>query len=600
MSSLQDLNTYSTNTITFTDNRPSGVILSYPSARNVNRVITVKTITLQRLIEIVEIIKPSIALVQFIVTVPVNGHTIDFGTLPAGCNLVTNGNTHTINGIDSVSDWDSVKAPTITLPDEFFGNFFCTATIKYYDNNIQQFVEVDWQDGIDAPQTLMESSTSMNVSATVIWGGETSLQGSFSVVTGLKDIFMVSRAGIEIDSRIDWVSLAADLPVVGSVDMVPTVTEAITPYLSISNPNNNTTSTNDNFGLHGITADSDYIVVGARLENDNSTLYAGVAYVFDVSNGNLVYTLENPQATTSDYFGFDVALTQNYIIIGANQEEGADSSDGAIYIYNKSNGTLAHTIESPAYSGNSYFGTNLDAIDYANDVIAVAAPGENKVYYNVQCSTGTLNAGNSITNPALFQPQISNPGNVFDAYNGWFIAGEATNYQAHIYQGSTLQYTLTETDVSTSTTGRFGSAVAISNSYYAVAGFNTNNGDGRVWVGRLSDGAILGEIDCPTEVGQDPGGNGNHRFGYNLQLTDDYLYITTETVVKPPIEGRVWVYDPATQTPIPQKKIYPPDSLLTGSSPLFAETIGSNRDNIVVASGKDGDGNDFVYAYNIE
>ena len=186
MSSLQDLNTYSTNTITFTDNRPSGVILSYPTARNVYRTILVKTITLQRLIEIVEIVQPNIALVQFIVTVPVNRHTIDFGTLPAGCNISTNGNTHTISGIDSVSDWDSVKAPTITLPVEFFGNFFCTATIKYYDNILQQYVEVDWQDGIDAPQSLMVSSSAMSTTANVIWGGETTLLSSFTATTGLK------------------------------------------------------------------------------------------------------------------------------------------------------------------------------------------------------------------------------------------------------------------------------------------------------------------------------------------------------------------------------------------------------------------------------
>jgi len=388
------------------------------------------------------------------------------------------------------------------------------------------------------------------------------------------------------------------LPVIGSVDLVPTVTPALTPYLTIANPNNNSTDTNDDFGLHAITADSDYIVVGARLEDDNGTSNTGIAYVFDVSNGNLVYTLENPQATSTDYYGFDVALTANYIVVGANQEEGANFSDGAIYIYSKSDGLLDHTIEAPAASGNSYFGTNIDAIDYANDKVAVAAPGESKVYWNVECSTGTINAGNSITNPNLFKPQISNPGNVFDAYNGWFIAGEATNYQAHIYQGSTLRYTLNETDVSTDTPGRFGSAVAISNSYYAVAGFSTNNGDGRVWVGQLSDGAILGEIDWPANVGQDPS-DGNNIFGYNLQLTDDYLYITTKTVFNPPVEGRVWVYDPATQIAIPQKKIYPPDSLLTGSDPEFGQTIGSDRDTILVAHGKDGDGNAFVYAYDI-
>jgi len=603
MSSLQDLNTYSTNTITFTDNRPSSVILSYPTARDVNRVITTKTITLQRKIDIVEIIKPNLALVQFIVTVPVIGHTIDFGTLPSGVTLTTVDNTHTISGIDSVSDWDAIKAPTITLPNDFFGNFFCTAIIKYYDNQAIQYVEVEWQDGIDAPQVLMEPSISISVTPDVIWGGESILQSSFTIITGLKDIFLVSTGSISIDSRIDWVSLAANLPAIASIDAELSVTPDLEPVLSISNPNNNTTDINDDFGLMGITADSDYIVVGARLEDDNSTGDAGIAYVFSATNGSLVYTLENPQATTADYFGFNVALTSNYIVVSANQEEGADGNDGAIYIYAKSDGLLDHTIESPAASGNSYFGTHLATIDYANDKVAVSQPIQDKVYYDVDCSTGSLNAGSVITESGIFDPSIPNPYNVFDAHGGWFIAGEPQNYQVNIWQGGTKQYTLSETDTATDSLGRFGGAVAISDSYYAIAGYSTNNGDGRVWVGQLSDGAILGEIDCPVGIGSPPS-DGKERFGFDIELTDDYLMITVESIVKSDIEGRVWIYDPATQAAIPEKKVYPPDSLITpegesGDIPIFAQYIGTDKQDRVIARGKDYEGNQYVYVYDL-
>ena len=102
MSTLVELNTYSTNTITYTDNRPSGVILTYPNARDVTRTILTQTTTLQRRIDIVEIVQPLTANVQFIVDVnDVVGATVDFGILPSGCSVQQVGDTYTITGTRS-------------------------------------------------------------------------------------------------------------------------------------------------------------------------------------------------------------------------------------------------------------------------------------------------------------------------------------------------------------------------------------------------------------------------------------------------------------------------------------------------------------------
>tara|TARA_Y100000114_G_scaffold152135_1_gene169989 strand:+ start:567 stop:2399 length:1833 start_codon:yes stop_codon:yes gene_type:complete len=118
MTTLNDLNNFSDGTVSFTENRPSFVYYNFPNATDLTeQPITSQSFTLQRTIDIVEIIKPQQALIVFEVDVSaLSGTTVSFGSLPAGVTAADSNGVYTVSGIDSVSDWEAVRAPTITLP----------------------------------------------------------------------------------------------------------------------------------------------------------------------------------------------------------------------------------------------------------------------------------------------------------------------------------------------------------------------------------------------------------------------------------------------------------------------------------------------------
>lgn len=137
MATLQELNEFANGTVSFTDSRPSDVIFNFPTAVDLtDQPITAQSFTLQRTIDIVEIIQPTQTLITFEVDVSaISGTTVTFGSLPSGVTLTSSGGVFTISGIDSVSDWQAVRAPTITLPSaEHQGAFEYTCTISYTKN----------------------------------------------------------------------------------------------------------------------------------------------------------------------------------------------------------------------------------------------------------------------------------------------------------------------------------------------------------------------------------------------------------------------------------------------------------------------------------
>ena len=85
---------------------------------------------------------------------------------------------------------------------------------------------------------------------------------------------------------------------------------------------------------------------------------SGKAYIFNVTSGALVHTLDNPNAygtSSTDYFGFSVAISGNSAIVGAYQEDDAGgSSSGKVYIFNVTSGALVHTLDNPNAYGTSY------------------------------------------------------------------------------------------------------------------------------------------------------------------------------------------------------------------------------------------------------
>jgi hypothetical protein len=124
---------------------------------------------------------------------------------------------------------------------------------------------------------------------------------------------------------------------------------------TIPNPNTNTSDTSDNFGS-SIDINDDYLVIGAANENFGTTtdgLDSGVVYVFDLNqSAALVRTLLNPNAggtRRNDRFGSDLKINNNYLIVGAFQEDVVgdfltNTNRGAAYTFNLTTGNLMQTI----------------------------------------------------------------------------------------------------------------------------------------------------------------------------------------------------------------------------------------------------------------
>jgi len=184
---------------------------------------------------------------------------------------------------------------------------------------------------------------------------------------------------------------------------------------TIDNPN---AYSGDNFDLFGrgnnpIGIAGDYAVVGAFNEDDADGSASGKAYVFDLTDGSTLYTLDNPDAYgtgADDRFGQSADISTDYIVIGAPREEDAGGTrSGKAYIFSMADGSLLHTLDNPnAYdtSTNDFFGISV-AVDGNNVMVGAYSEDDaggtssGKVYL-FDATTGSLTQ--TLDNPNTGSP----------------------------------------------------------------------------------------------------------------------------------------------------------------------------------------------------
>lgn len=171
----------------------------------------------------------------------------------------------------------------------------------------------------------------------------------------------------------------------------PTAQQA---YLKASN-----TDADDLFG-HAVAISGDLIVIGAPeeagpstgvngIQNDNSALRAGAAYVFRRVGNSWVQEayLKASNTDAFDLFGWSVAISGNRVIVGAKHESGgstgvngneSDNSQwaaGSVYVFVQSNGTWSQ--EAYLKASNASAGDRFGySVAISGDVIAVGAWNE--------------------------------------------------------------------------------------------------------------------------------------------------------------------------------------------------------------------------------
>jgi hypothetical protein len=118
----------------------------------------------------------------------------------------------------------------------------------------------------------------------------------------------------------------------------------------------------------------DYLLVGAPSENVSSDVQAGNAYVFNATSGLFTRSLANPDPQQSGFYGYSVAASGTDLIVAASQnnENGAVSA-GNVTLFNATNGGVLTQLVSPNYQDNGDFGESVAADE---SYIVVGAPNE--------------------------------------------------------------------------------------------------------------------------------------------------------------------------------------------------------------------------------
>ncbi len=154
-----------------------------------------------------------------------------------------------------------------------------------------------------------------------------------------------------------------------------------------------------------VAASGTWIVVGAPYENTSGVPLAGHAYIINAATGQM-RMIESPDPQEFGQFGSSVAVSGNFVLVGAPDETPAGTAftgAGDAYLFSATTGDLITTYTSPGPFVNEIFGTSV-AVDGPGGVAVVGAPctcedsGGGAYEYNLD--SGSLQALAS-PNPSL-------------------------------------------------------------------------------------------------------------------------------------------------------------------------------------------------------
>ena len=342
---------------------------------------------------------------------------------------------------------------------------------------------------------------------------------------------------------------------------------------TLNNPNPYGTSANDNFG-YSVAASGNYVIVGAFFEDDAGGTSSGKAYIYNVTTGVLVHTLNNPTSygtSAGDRFGNSVAISDNYAIVGAYQERNsgpynpATSGLGKAYIYNVTTGALLHTLDNPG-AGTSggyedYFG---QSVSISGNYAIVGAHYESDVYIEA----GKAHIFNVTTGALLFTLRNPNPyGTQYADYFGYSVAisgnyaivgayqeddaGGTDSGKAYIYNVTTgvLVHTLNNpTSYGTSAGDLFGISVAMSSDFAIVGAYGEDDAggtdSGKAYIFNVTTGALVHTLNNPTAYGT----SANDYFGNSVAISGNYAVVGAyqEDDAGGTSSGKAYIYNPNT------------------------------------------------------
>jgi len=356
----------------------------------------------------------------------------------------------------------------------------------------------------------------------------------------------------------------------------------------------------DNFG-YSVSVYNNKMIVGATGNADKGAS-AGSAYIFDITTGAQLHKLYAGDAAVNDNFGFSVAISANYAIVGApysDQSPGANS--GAAYIFDIRTGAQIYELTGSDLQGGAEFGWSV-AIDNKHAAVGArkmdAGSADVGRIYVFELETGTqiMNtlmppddraANDQLGYSVAIAGDYAAAGAVYDHHGNGPDSGAVYVFDI---KSKTVVQALVPSD--SASNDYFGSSVAMSGNYIIVGA----NGNDDVAVD--SGSAYIFDVITGTQLhkltANDP--NTYDRFGSSVAISGNYAVVGAEYDDDGGnASGSAYVFDVRTGSLL--KKIIASDD---AADDLFGGSVSIDGNYIVVGSKFDDDngsasGSAYVY-----
>jgi outer membrane protein assembly factor BamB len=236
----------------------------------------------------------------------------------------------------------------------------------------------------------------------------------------------------------------------------------------------------DRFG-NAVAIDAGRLLVGALRDDVPGFGDVGSAFLYNQQDGSLLQSFANPSPANAEYFGSDVAIDGDVVVIGARFVNTTAIQAGQAYIYSAATGQLLHTLDTPSPGITGYFGYSVAV---SGSRVFVGAWNENSGkgrVYQFDASSGSL--VRTYTDPrAAVAGASARFGRDIAADANLLVVGAISNDsvspvvdrtgQVLLFDADSGSHLLTYNNPTPHADDAFGSAVAISGSQVVVGAPN--------------------------------------------------------------------------------------------------------------------------------
>ena len=114
---------------------------------------------------------------------------------------------------------------------------------------------------------------------------------------------------------------------------------------------------NDRFGAE-VAVSGNYGIVSAS-QNDDAGSNSGSAYVFRMDSGQQLFKLTASDAAAGDAFGSSVAISGNLALVGASQDDDSGANSGSAYLFDATTGNQFAKLTASDATAEDQFGTSV-------------------------------------------------------------------------------------------------------------------------------------------------------------------------------------------------------------------------------------------------